>query len=29
MAGLIDILKDENKGNVLYLDGGDQFQGGI
>lgn len=29
MAGLIDILNDENKGNVLYLDGGDQFQGGI
>lgn len=29
MAGLIDILSKENEGNTLYLDAGDQFQGGI
>lgn len=29
MAQLIDILSNENKGNTLYLDAGDQFQGGI
>lgn len=29
MARLIEILKKENTGNVLYLDAGDQFQGGL
>lgn len=29
MATLIDIIKEENKGNTIYLDAGDQFQGGI
>jgi 2',3'-cyclic-nucleotide 2'-phosphodiesterase (5'-nucleotidase family) len=29
MATLIDIIKQEHKGNVLWLDAGDQFQGGI
>ena len=29
MGGLIDIIKKEYDGNVLYLDAGDQFQGGI
>ena len=29
MGTLINIIKNEYEGNVLYLDGGDQFQGGI
>lgn len=29
LARMIQIIKSENKGNVLYLDAGDQFQGGI
>lgn len=29
MARLIQIVKNEHPGNVLYLDAGDQFQGGI
>ena len=29
MGGLINIIKNENAGNVIYLDAGDQFQGGI
>ena len=29
MGGLINIIKQENFGNVIYLDAGDQFQGGI
>ena len=29
MGGLIDIIKKENKGNVIYLDAGDQFEGKI
>ena len=29
MARMIEILKRENNGNVLYLDAGDQFQGGL
>lgn len=29
MAKLVEILKDESGGNFLYLDGGDQFQGGL
>jgi 2',3'-cyclic-nucleotide 2'-phosphodiesterase (5'-nucleotidase family) len=29
MGRLIQIVQSEYDGNVLYLDGGDQFQGGI
>lgn len=29
MARLIQIIKNEHPGNTLYLDAGDQFQGGI
>lgn len=29
MGTLINIIKNEHKGNVIYLDAGDQFQGGI
>ncbi len=29
MATLIDIIKQENQGNTIFLDAGDQFQGGI
>ena len=29
MGGLINIIKNENPGRVIYLDAGDQFQGGI
>lgn len=29
MASLIKIINQENPGNTLYLDAGDQFQGGI
>lgn len=29
MARLIQIIKSEHPGNSLYLDAGDQFQGGI
>ena len=29
MARMIEIIKKENPGKVLYLDAGDQFQGGI
>jgi 2',3'-cyclic-nucleotide 2'-phosphodiesterase (5'-nucleotidase family) len=29
MTSIIEILMNENKGNVIYLDAGDQFQGGI
>jgi 2',3'-cyclic-nucleotide 2'-phosphodiesterase (5'-nucleotidase family) len=29
MAHMIETVKNEYKGNVLYLDAGDQFQGGI
>lgn len=29
MAQMIQTIKNEHKGNVLYLDAGDQFQGGI
>lgn len=29
MAQMIETLRDEYGGNLLYLDGGDQFQGGI
>jgi len=29
MAKIIEIIKEENDGNVLYLDAGDQFQGGL
>lgn len=29
MASLIKIINEENSGNSLYLDAGDQFQGGI
>lgn len=29
MANMIRTLQMENQGNVLYLDSGDQFQGGI
>jgi len=29
MGGLIDIVKKEYPGHVIYLDAGDQFQGGI
>lgn len=29
MGGLINIIKGEYPGRVMYLDAGDQFQGGI
>lgn len=29
MAQMIETIKHEYKGNVLYLDAGDQFKGGI
>ncbi len=29
MAKLIEILHNENKNHFLYLDAGDQFQGGL
>ncbi len=29
MAQMIETVQNEYKGNVLYLDAGDQFQGGI
>lgn len=29
MGRLIEIIQNEYDGNVLYLDAGDQFQGGI
>ena len=29
MGGLINIIKDENPGRVIYLDAGDRFQGEI
>jgi 2',3'-cyclic-nucleotide 2'-phosphodiesterase (5'-nucleotidase family) len=29
MGGLIEIIKAEHPGHVIYLDAGDQFQGGI
>lgn len=29
MGRLIQIIQEDHKGRVLYLDGGDQFQGGI
>lgn len=29
MAQMISTIQEQYKGNVLYLDGGDQFQGGI
>lgn len=29
MGRLINIIKGEHPGNVIYLDAGDQFQGGI
>ena len=29
MGGLINIIKKEYPGKVIYLDAGDQFQGGI
>jgi len=29
MASMINTLRQEFKGNFLYLDAGDQFQGGI
>lgn len=29
MADMIETIKKEYNGNVLYLDAGDQFQGGI
>jgi 2',3'-cyclic-nucleotide 2'-phosphodiesterase (5'-nucleotidase family) len=29
MASLIDTIKNEYNGNVLWLDAGDQLQGGI
>lgn len=29
MANLINIIKEENPGNTLILDAGDQFQGGV
>ena len=29
MGGLIDIIKKENPDHVMYVDAGDQFQGGI
>jgi 2',3'-cyclic-nucleotide 2'-phosphodiesterase (5'-nucleotidase family) len=29
MASMINTLRERHKGNLLYLDAGDQFQGGI
>ena len=29
MASMIETLRQEHQGNFLYLDAGDQFQGGI
>ena len=29
MARMIDIIKSENPDSTLFLDAGDQFQGGI
>jgi 2',3'-cyclic-nucleotide 2'-phosphodiesterase (5'-nucleotidase family) len=29
MASMIETIREEHPGNFLYLDAGDQFQGGI
>ena len=29
MAAMMRTLKNEYQGNIIYLDGGDQFQGGV
>lgn len=29
MAAMISTIRNEYNGNMIYLDGGDQFQGGI